>query len=590
VAADSASLVRARWSRVAILVAAIAIAAITAFTAAPLFVSPQLEPDDYRFLDLVDQFRADRVGFMRAAIVENGWDHLWWVDIAGAVRFFRPTMFASYWFDSWLHGGSALGLVCTNVVLMLACSVLAAALFFRLLAPRTGAGVSPLREALPPVLAAALFAGFACHAECMWYIAGRNETLAALPFLGALALHAYARRTWVRLLAPLCFALAMGSKEVAVALPLVAAGLDRALAPAGSTLRAQLRADRWLYTAYAAVAVVYFVFRQVAVEAAGGSAFIAPYLTHPLHADYWPHVALQVRTYSENLLLGGVTAPFLHAGIAHRWWVPGGLVVVGLAFAATVIVLRREPRFWALAALALLTWLPASVAYVSERYVLLPSFAVAGIAGLWLRSSSRIIAAVATVVVLVWTGHQTDLLQRKNAQISQRSGEALRFSEILGPLRNRLPRGAHIVLLSFPGEVFFAQFAANVLRRELQDLTLQCSVLTVMPDDPTLAGNARAVRRGDHELELSATPALMAKPAWKFPWLQLVAGASRASASLPFAVEVLDGDGPSCRRLHVRFPAPLRDYVFVAFDPPPEPNSLPRGDLIRRGQLRVVKL
>lgn len=571
-----------RPPRGVILLAMALLTALTCYAAAPLFVLPQLEPDDYRYLELVDDLRGGRIGFLQASIIENRWDHLWWIDIDAVVRFFRPTLFASYWFDTWLHGGVAAGLAATNVGLMFACCVLAAAVFFRVLAP---AATDPdSRGWLPALLASALFAAFACHAECLWYIAGRNETLAAAPFLAALALHAWARRPTVRLLALPCFALALLGKEVTFALPVVALGLDRALAAPGTTLRACLRAQRLLYAGYAVVLVGYLIIRQAVLSAAGGSTLVAPYLHSPLAPGYVSHVALQLRAYAENLFLGAVTPPFLHAGVAEGVLVPGGALIVTVFAVLLLARLWREPRFWALASLAVLSWLPASVAYVSERYLLLPSFALAGIAGLWLCR----VRVLGVVMVLVWIAHQAGVLQNKNSLLSQRQGETAALRTALAPLRGEIPRGARILFASFPGDVFHAQFAQSVLRRELADPTLECRIVSVLPDDP--AQGLQAGRVSDRAFDLRAPRALMHKPAFPFPWRSLLPGTRIAAPRLWFAVEVLAGDGASAQHLRIALDAPLRDYVLVAFTPPEARGPMTRGQMIRRGTLRIVPL
>ena len=62
------------------------------WTCWPVLDKPQLEADDFRYLALVQQLQvnpdADLFGSM---VVENRWDHMWWVGIEGKARFFRPT-------------------------------------------------------------------------------------------------------------------------------------------------------------------------------------------------------------------------------------------------------------------------------------------------------------------------------------------------------------------------------------------------------------------------------------------------------------------------------------------------------------------
>ena len=74
-------------------------------TAWPLFSNPQLESDDFRYLHSVQRLERDFFGhFLEASLVENRWDHLWWVDMKETVRFYRPTVVLSYWLDNLLYG------------------------------------------------------------------------------------------------------------------------------------------------------------------------------------------------------------------------------------------------------------------------------------------------------------------------------------------------------------------------------------------------------------------------------------------------------------------------------------------------------
>ena len=92
---------------------------IVVCTCWPVFANPQLDPDDYRYLQLVQSLDRDFFGsFLDASIVENHWDHLWWSDMEGRVRFFRPIVISSYWLDSKLYGdNTALGMLITNVAI-----------------------------------------------------------------------------------------------------------------------------------------------------------------------------------------------------------------------------------------------------------------------------------------------------------------------------------------------------------------------------------------------------------------------------------------------------------------------------------------
>ena len=101
--------------------------AVVVFWAAwPALQMPRIEGDDYRYLHHIQQLSCDNsMGFVEAATVENRWDHLWFLDEDGSVRFFRPTVLGSYGLD-WLVWGNRyeFGLNLTTVLVHLACSIL----------------------------------------------------------------------------------------------------------------------------------------------------------------------------------------------------------------------------------------------------------------------------------------------------------------------------------------------------------------------------------------------------------------------------------------------------------------------------------
>ena len=71
----------------------------------PALQQPRVDGDDYRYLHSIKQLSAGESGSIAdAAMVENRWDHLWFLDEDGRVRFFRPTVAASYGLD-WLLWG-----------------------------------------------------------------------------------------------------------------------------------------------------------------------------------------------------------------------------------------------------------------------------------------------------------------------------------------------------------------------------------------------------------------------------------------------------------------------------------------------------
>ncbi|MEZ5962612.1 MAG: hypothetical protein R3F56_02085 [Planctomycetota bacterium] len=564
----SASAALASWRTTLVLLAVTALAAVVVL---PILRFPQLDPDDYRYLRLVSDLRAGRVGLLDACIIENRWDHLWWVDCTSVVRFFRPTLMLSYALDVSVHGGTAFGLLASNGLLYLATCLLAALLFLRLLP-----GI------VPPLAAALAFTGCACHAETIWYVAGRNETLLALGFVGALLCHT-ARGRW-RWLALPCYAFALASKELALPLPLLAWVLDRLLLHRPPDAR---RTDRLLLLGYALLAGLYLGARHLVLARAGGSDLVYPYFVAPSRPDFVQHLWLQLRTYSENLLLAGITPPFMRPDQQAERVTAFG-TALGLAVPLLLVAwLRRERALWWFLLLALVTWLPASVVYISERYLFLPSLAVAGTFGLALARAHRHrgIWIACGIVYLAWLSQQSRWLYFKNRYIIEATNEPIAIEEKLRAMAEQLPPAQPIYLLNFPGGTFSAQFAEDLVRVVLADPTRQVRVLTVLPEDRSLPTRTEVRRVGDRAVAVHGQPLLMQHSRWLFPWTRLETGQRTERPRLDFAVEVLDGDGERCRALRFDLPQALAEAVFLRFSLPPASGPVPLGELVRHGSL-----
>lgn len=554
----------------------LAVSALVALVCAPIVVTPQLDPDDYRYLDLVQQLRAGQLSWVRAAIIENRWDHLWWIDCEQAVRFFRPTLILSYFADDVVHGGSPRGMLVTNWLLYWTTCVLAALFLARV-----------VYDTLAVALASLLFAGMAAHAECIWYIAGRNETLAATAFLAGLVLHGAAGR--VRYLALPCYALALASKELTLPLPLLALAYDRFARRRAPSLAGCVRRDLRLYAGYAVCAAVYLTVRHLVLSAAGGSDLVFPYFVSPSRPDFAQHLWQQVMTYGDNLFAGGITTPFLRADqFAERTSTVGKVLTCVLPLVA-LVQLRREPRALLFSLLALTTWLPAAVVYVSERYLFLPSLGVAGLAALIVARAPGRTRFVCAAVVALWGAHQTSWLLHKNKNISQTPHDMAGIERHLRRVAPALPPERPIYVLNLPTDTFGAQFFAHAMRVVLRDPTRPCHVLTLVPEDRSWLQTSSFVRTGPQTLEVRGAPVLMGHSRWLFPWTPLAAGTRVTRARLPFTAEVRDGAIDHCRAVRFSLPHALDDAVFLRFTLPPSSVPLPRGELIARGQLDVIK-
>ncbi|MBN2562266.1 MAG: hypothetical protein JXQ75_15180 [Phycisphaerae bacterium] len=546
-----------------------------ALTCWPSFLNPQLDPDDYRYLRLVQALDADFSGnILDASIVENRWDHLWWLDAEQEVRFFRPTVVLSYWLDTKLYGdGIVVGLLVTNVLLHFACALLAYVLLVRWV----GIG-------LPALVGGALFAAFACHGGVIWYIAGRTDTLAALGFLGGLALHVSGQqRANLRWLALGCYAFAFVTKELAISLPVLCFLHDHLVEGRGGGVKGLLRKEWRLYTGYVAIALVVQGVRAVALSD-GGPSLVHPYFTSPLSTEFPMHVLYQFWSYGENLLLARWTKPFMTPAEVWRYHSLGGLALILAVLAPVVILSFRDRRFLLFSVLGLLTWLPVSFVYLSERYLYLPSLAVAGTLALTLARlrlhKARFVLGL--LVAAIWIGHQGYSLALKNRAISGLTRGPTSMQRQLAQLEPGIPKGAKVLILNLPGDWLQAQFTEDQLRVQLGDPTLSVRVLTVMPSDDPMGSGMEVRRDGENAVVVGGRPReqggrcpLMEEGAEPFPWIELETGRKVTGARLGFEVEILDGRGDRCDELRFVLPEPLEHYTILQWHADPDGRGHP---------------
>jgi hypothetical protein len=567
----------ARESRLSLGLALVFVTVWVAILVAPIFAQPQLDADDYRYFDLVRQLRAGEISWLSASIIENRWDHLWWIDTEQAVRFFRPTLLTSYFVDDLVHGSSFVGMFATNALLYWATCALATVLLFRLIAHRVGA-----------LLACLLFASCAAHAETIWYVAGRNETLAAIGFLGAFTLHlGSGRRRWLAL--P-CFAFALLSKELTLPLPLLLLLHDRYIAGVAPTWLGTLRASTKLYAGYALIAVGYLALRTAVLAAHGGSALVYPYFVAPSHPDFWGHLVRQLRTYGENLFLAETTPPFMRADQEATFVNAARSALAGLALLALVVPLRRNPRLWLGLALAFVTWLPTCVVYVSERYLMLPSFGIALAGGLLLPWAKRQEVRWGVVALLLaWIASQALMLRHKNQAIIARPQNSLVLSEHLEKLRTQVDPKQPVLFANFPADIFSAQFMEPMLRHVWKEPQASCRIVSLLPDVEDLyrVGSMTARRRDERTLDVTSNGALVMRSRWQFPWAKLRAGMRFARPRLGLEVEVVDAQPDMATALRVHLPRPITDYTVLRFTPATGKfDSF--GEYIRAGRLIAI--
>lgn len=302
-------------------------------------------------------------------------------------NYYRPA-FALWLAANWqLFGAHPTGWHVGNLALHAGVVGLAFALLLRLGCALPGA-----------FLVAALFAVHPVHVESVAWISGSPDLLMSIGILGALALEAPAPgrlRGARRLLALALAAVALGSKETALLLPLLVAALAWARQPELSRGR-RTRAALTAMLPYAALSAAFLIARLAVI---GGFATPTPWT---------------LRGIDLALSLPGVVAFYLRQAFLPFWIGPTypvrmvtpevagaanfvlpllvTLAVVGLLWAAS----RRSPLRPFCFALALVPLAPAlhlgafmQEQLVHDRYLYLPVLGWLALAGLGLQAACR---------------------------------------------------------------------------------------------------------------------------------------------------------------------------------------------------------
>ncbi|MDH5589837.1 MAG: hypothetical protein OEZ37_07300 [Gemmatimonadota bacterium] len=428
----------------------------------------------------------------------------------------------------------------------------------------------------------------ACHAETLWYVAGRTDSLAALFFLAALVMHArLPERAGPALLLPVAaFALALLTKETAVALPLVAVMWDRWTEGGWRELRGRVP----VYGAYAGTLVAYLVLRGWTLGS--GMDWVFPYLMDPSDPGFPLHLWTGARSYAENLFAGAITLPFLQADQLSSWTSPFGLGVAAAAMGTIGVTLRKDPRFHILLVMAVGSWLPTAIAYVSERYLYLPSAALAGAVALLL-SSTRARPAlfrVLAVLVVVWGGHQAMNLRNKHrivASLPYRTAAVV--ERLFAPIRDDIPPGADVVWLDFPFDWVSAQFMEQLLRVEFDDPGLKLSILTHVPVGRDIPERLVLTRPTPVTLRAHRSTGVTSRGESLFRWVDCDPGAVIRRSALPFEATIVEGSEEVCSTVDFRFETSLDEKVVIWFRPDKPVVPHPTGRVVD-GSLQILEV
>ncbi|MCC6671935.1 MAG: hypothetical protein IT458_12805 [Planctomycetes bacterium] len=328
--------------------------------------------------------------------------------LEGMVWFYRPLVTLSFWLDAQLGGGDPFVAHLGNALVHGVDAVLVAVVANRALEP--GAALrAGLVWALSP-----------SHAGAVTWAVGRVDGHAtAWILLATLCLLRWQEgRTRTRLPALACAALALGTKEVALVLPGIAAVLGFARGPAGSRVRAALAAA-WPLAALVAgyLAWRYALFGRVlggyegtapgaGATLVGLGVWVARLLDPFLLAPPGEHALLRW------LLIGVGALPTVLAGRALARARRGGLVVVlGVLFLG--------------ACLPLVPFLAATGEVRNARYFYLPFAALAvAVAAAGRRVTILWLAAAALPWLGTWFTHQRAFAAARDHHIALRDHAA----------------------------------------------------------------------------------------------------------------------------------------------------------------------
>ncbi|PIE22297.1 MAG: hypothetical protein CSA62_13410 [Planctomycetota bacterium] len=556
--------VSSRWSerfqRYFPWILALSIFALVALTCWPVLAYPQLEPDDYRYLWLLEAGDGSARSLLERSIVENRWDHLWWIADRDPVRFWRPMVLASYWLDHGIWGDAdiAFGLCFSNLLFYLGVCLVAGSLLTRLLGRR-----------LETLLGALLFTGFFAHGEVIWYVAGRTDTIAALFFLLAFRLHLIGG-SW-RFAGAASFFLALITKELSIGLPLLLLVLDWVDRGEGEGWKQLARkALPWL-ACYVAAVILWLGLRSLALDgrSVGGASY--PYFISPFGGQFLEHLWTQLQAYVQNLAFAVTTPPFLRYDDLQYWGFDSGKTWTALTlFLAVICLLARERRLPWLLLFLLGTWLPTSFVYVSERYLLLPSFAIAAMAGFLLRRQQKpVLRWVLLAVVLSWTGHQSYQLWSKNHYLSKKERPPLALAKALERSQLRPAKGSRLLFVNFPADLLNSQFLEAQLRVLFDDPTLSVRILSHQEAGGVPGRTPSIIKEGERSLVLRSQLALAGiSPIRRlFPYVEMKPGQHTQRPGLGFRVEVLAGDGLHASDARFLFPRPVSEYEVWSFVP-----------------------
>ncbi len=316
-------------------------------------------------------------------------------------RYYRPLLYASLVADKGLWGASPFGFHLSNIVFHSASVVL---FYFMVLLILTEFGVGGKGGAA--FLSSLLFALHPMHVESVSWIAGRTDVLCGLFLFLAFISHILSyRRLWFLVLTAFSFSLALLSKEVAVAFPLLALVfdlLDRRFVNRRGLIR---------YAVYLAILLIYLYLRGRAFvnlpeatreivgegvrQAAEGNEYISRI---PGYFEFIKILLSSYLIYLNKLILPFGFNAFITNVPKEIYYVISSLVLLSVSAVLSFISIRKKENvtafgiLWMLIALApsaLVAVFSVASTPVAERYLYIPSAGLCLLAGYWIVEAGR---------------------------------------------------------------------------------------------------------------------------------------------------------------------------------------------------------
>ena len=311
---------------------------------------------------------------------------------AGGHSLYRPLFLLTLNISHQLWGDSAIGYHALNLTLHAINTVLVYFLIigFWSSASRKTAG-----------MAAAIFAVHPVHVESVAWIAGITDPLVSLFLLSGFLLHRRTKQLGQQagllpvIGAPLCYVLALLSKETAILFPLLLITFDALF------YRASLKTPAVMlrYALYAILAVIYFILRNNALssDAVAGSGLWA-------HLDFsnWP-VLLEFSAHYLQLLFFPTPLEYYYSApdTGVLTIIIGGILIIG-ALIYLPLALKRDNKLYILA----LAW---------ATFFLLPALPIALFSEPVFATRVLYLPSVGFALFMAWLVHHTQGLSNWQA-------------------------------------------------------------------------------------------------------------------------------------------------------------------------------